>query len=470
TFLYCVSVTGDLTLSYPLDYEDTTIPHSTVLQIRAYDNDRVHSTTAKITVDLTDSNDNPPQCNGYFYFTQLAETTPIGTLVKALNCWDNDLTGPNNAITYTMVADKFSANKFQLTKNQITVIKKIVLHNVVCVGPENLEYDDLAFAGTDFVHRLAVTVSDGGIPSLESVATIIIKVIPVNEWRPNSVANTFTVLENSVIGTLVGTVKFTDTDWPFNNVKYSITGGDIGIPPKFYIDPATGNIQVLHKLDFETETQYSMKVQAVDLNNDLQPDPKRQKTSVASVIVNILNVNDEPPVCNPEYYETLIYSTIKTPFLQLKCNDKDSLDREINYVIIAGNVNNRFELQRPNAEPPSVATTQSFQYHVFQGIQDPTDFELLIEVTDELDGNKALRQTSTATVIIHVVPWTTTQATTTLNTTTVQITTSVIVRASYFWTPTGWFVAALVITGVLLLLCLYGVAWCLFKDMHRICC
>lgn len=53
---------GEVTISYPLDYEDTATPHSWILHVRAYDNERVHSTTGTLTVILQDVNDNPPQC------------------------------------------------------------------------------------------------------------------------------------------------------------------------------------------------------------------------------------------------------------------------------------------------------------------------------------------------------------------------------------------------------------------------
>lgn len=36
-------------------------------------------------------------------------------------------------------------------------------------------------------------------------------------------------------------------------------------------------------------------------------------------------------------------------------------------------------------------------------------FQLLIEVTDELDGSAAGQLTATTTAIIHVLPWTTAQ-------------------------------------------------------------
>lgn len=68
------------------------------------------------------------------------------------------------------------------------------------------------------------------------------KVIRINELAPSASSNIFSVFENSKIDTLVGRVKITDQDWPFNNLKYIISGGNMGVPPRFYLEPDTGII------------------------------------------------------------------------------------------------------------------------------------------------------------------------------------------------------------------------------------
>ncbi|KAJ6666390.1 hypothetical protein lerEdw1_000663 [Lerista edwardsae] len=175
------------------------------------------------------------------------------------------------------------------------------------------------------------------------------------------------------------------------------------------------------------------------------------------------NVNDEPPVCSPPYTDKIIYSTIKTPILQLNCKDKDSPAHQLSYTIVGGNAHNRFKLQRSGSGPPSLVTTESFQYDVFQGIQDPTMFQLLIEVADELDVNLSHRLSTTATITIHVIPWSTTKPSSTTKTTTA-ITTSVLIRTLYYWHPEKWFPAILTVTAALLLMSLYMAAWACFKE------
>nr|XP_012634942.1 cadherin-23 [Microcebus murinus] len=392
---------GEVTVVYPLDYEDVATPNSWVLYIRVYDNERVHSTTGTLTVILQDVNDNPPKCSQDIYTIELPENIPVETLLVSLSCTDKDGTSPNNNITYHLIMDTFSKETFTLTNNELRV------------GPTHLDFDNAIFAGMYFKYTLFIRVSDEGSPVSSTIITIIVKVSRINELNPIGSASefTFSTFENSPIDTLVGKVTFTDADWPFNNIKYTIIGGNLGAPPKFYIEPDTGMIKLLDSLDRETESQYKISVRITDLDNDAIPDPLRQRTSTAQLTINVLNVNDEPPVCNPPHLETGIYSTVKIPFIQLNCSDKDSPQEHLSYSIVGGNTNNQFTLQRLGVDPPSLAITQNFQYDVFQGIQDPMTFQLLIEVADELGGNKASQLSTTTTVIIHVFPWTTTQPT-----------------------------------------------------------
>ncbi|XP_072509311.1 cadherin-related family member 3-like [Notamacropus eugenii] len=446
---------GVIRISQTLDYEDPAIPHSWILKIRAYDNDRVHSTTGTLTVILQDINDNPPHCAQDHYVIELPENIPLETRLVSLICSDKDGTDPNNNITYHLIMDRFSNGTFTLTNNEIKI------------GPNQLNYDNFVFAGMQFKYTLFVRVSDGGTPELSTTITIILRVTRRNELNPISKmpAFTFSVPENSAMDTLIGRVVFTDADWPFNNIKYSIDGGNLGTPSKFYIEPNTGMIKLLDSLDRELQAQYKLVVTVTDMDNDIEPDPVRQRSSSVLVTINVLNVNDERPICNPPHLEKIIYPPTKIPFLQLNCSDKDSPHRELTYSIIRGNTNNWFTLERPGVDPPSLATIKNFQYDVFRGIQYPITFQLLIEVTDELGGNTASQLSTTTTVIIHMLPWSTPQpATVTKTTMTTTVTTSILRRISYYWRPDNWISAVITITGVLFLMCVYAVAWCLFKD------
>ncbi|KAM8979832.1 cadherin-related family member 3-like isoform 1-T1 [Sarcophilus harrisii] len=269
---------GVITISQPLDYEDPDIPHSWILKIRVYDNNRIHSITGTLTVFLQDVNDNPPQCTQDHYVIELPENIPAETHLVSLICTDKDGTDPNNNITYHLIIDTFSNETFTLHNNEIKI------------GPNQLNYDNFVFAGMQFKYTLFVRVSDGGTPELSTMITIIVRVTRVNELNPigNMPAFTFSVPENSRMDTLIGKVVFTDADWPFNNIKYAIDGSNLGTPSKFYIEPNTGMIKLLDSLDREVQAQYKLVVRVTDMDNDIQPDPLRQKSSSVLVTINVL--------------------------------------------------------------------------------------------------------------------------------------------------------------------------------------
>ncbi|GCC34006.1 hypothetical protein chiPu_0012479 [Chiloscyllium punctatum] len=414
--------TGEVKMAYPLDYDDTNTPTTSVLEIRAYDLDRVHSSTATLTVHIADINDNPPQCSRYLYILELLETVREDTPVVTLNCWDNDRTAANNILKYTMIPDKFSPGRFNLANNEITI------------GRSRLQYDDSSFAAVNFQHEILVKVEDNGIPPLTSTSTVIVKVIRVNEEYPSSFSRTFNIFEDSPIGALVGIATFTDGDLPNHRMKYSIVGGNSDVPPKFYIEPNSGRIRLLNLLDRETQDTYTLTVGAEDMNNDPQPDRWRRRRGSTKVTVNVMNVNDEPPVCDPDYYEQTVYSTITVPFIQLQCSDKDSPDHELTYSIVGG-------------------------------IEHPRDYTLLIQVTDEFGGDKHQRLTSTATVVIHIVPWTTTQPTASNVT---EFPNRVLTLTSFNWSPEGWFVAVLTLAGALTVLTVSGIAWLCYQKAQSV--
>ncbi|KYO38697.1 cadherin-related family member 4-like [Alligator mississippiensis] len=438
--------TPESVLDYEMDHK-----HFQMV-VAAKDKEKItpRSCTGTITINIQNVNDEAP-----LFVIKLPETVPLGSHLVTLKCKDRDGTDPNNLLTYNLMLDELSNETFTLNTNEIKI------------GPKRLNYDSVAFAGVQFKHTLIVQVSDGGMPSQTSTVTIIVKVIRINELAPSASSNIFSVFENSKIDTLVGRVKITDQDWPFNNLKYIISGGNMGVPPRFYLEPDTGVIKVLNALDSETNSQYFITLKVIDMNNDIELDPIREKFTLADVTVNVLNVNDEPPVCSPPYFNTFIYSTVKTPFFQLNCSDKDSPPDQLSYSIVGGNTNNWFTLERLRNGSPSLVTTQNFQYEAFQGIQDTTALQLLIEVTDELGGIKASQLTTTATVIVHVIPWTTTQPSTSTSVTVTTITKTALVRISRYWSPDNWLPAILTITAFLFLLNLYAMARCFFKNVPR---
>ena len=104
---------------------------------------------------------------------------------------------------------------------------------------------------------------------------------------------TFSIPENSTVGTVVGTVSATDADLPPQTLTYSIIGGNAS--GAFAINSATGQITVANStpLNFEVSPSFTLNVQVTDNGS---PTPL---TAMAVVVVNLANVGPLITIPNP---------------------------------------------------------------------------------------------------------------------------------------------------------------------------
>ncbi|XP_072928661.1 cadherin-related family member 4-like [Hemitrygon akajei] len=206
---------------------------------------------------------------------------------------------------------------------------------------------------------------------------------------------------------------------------------------------AIGEINTLVPLDFEKVDTYVLTIQAVDMNYDVVSDSSQQKTSYAQYTIYVKNVNDIPPVCSPPFYKETIYSTLaeNVPIVTLSCTDRDS--EQLIYRIVGGNTNSRF-----SSRGSSLFSRNTFSYNMDEVI-DPTTFELLIQVTDVNDADSKLQLTTTAIVIVHVIPWTSTVTTTSTLPVTRTPVHKVVTLLDKYWKPQPWFVVLLTVVAVL---------------------
>ncbi|XP_078517358.1 cadherin-related family member 4-like isoform X2 [Lissotriton helveticus] len=411
-------VTGIIVTKINLDLEADPLIKSTSLLILAFDLTTHLSATATVNIIVSDVNDNDPVCIPADFITTVPETVPVGTVFFALSCIDRDVSstdisykmafGPNTPLIFEMIGSNFQVN-------------------------DSLNYDSTTMSLMKFQYSVDIVVKDGGIPPRSVTVPVRITVSPVNEFSPEfQKPFSFFVLENSASGVLVGTVVATDQDWPLNSIQYSIVGGNN--QKLFYIDSSSGNLYGRTPLDREISSSYSLQIQAVDQNQDVNP--ANSKTSTKMFTVNVEDVNDNPPVCNPAYYEQTIYSTLgnNVPVTTVMCTDVDAT-ANLQYSITNGNVNNRFFMNGNQ-----VRSRNLFSFDPF-ALLDPTSFDLQIEVTD-------FRFTRMVLVRVHVVPWTTTAPTTKrVSQPHLPVVVTAIERS---WDPEPWFVAAITVTAVLL--------------------
>ncbi|KAF2981397.1 hypothetical protein EK904_002949, partial [Melospiza melodia maxima] len=252
-----------------------------------------------------------------------------------------------------------------------------------------------------------------------------------------------------VIGSSIGRVHATDKDWPPSVITYSIVAGagTRDYTNIFWISPTKGDVRILARLDYETTQKHIFTVQASD----------QQKSTTASVTVNVLEVNDEEPVCSPNFFSLqipvdLAVGTNVNGF-RIECQDGDSDPRSFRYFINEGNENSHFTFSPSAGSNTSrLILTSRFDYE--SGLDTKWIYSLRVHITDDnlvsaRDKTTHLTKTGTVTLSIRVIPNPTTVTTTTPGVT-------VVTRRENLYSPSAWYVPFVVTLGALLLLGLLG--------------
>ncbi|XP_037117243.1 protocadherin alpha-3-like isoform X15 [Syngnathus acus] len=171
-------------------------------------------------------------------------------------------------------------------------------------------------------HSLILTAVDGGKPPKTGEMNISINVLDVNDNAPIFSKDVYSVMlnENAPIGTAVIKVNATDLDeGPNGEVVYSFSKNNQNIINLFDIVVNTGEIVVKGPIDYEENDMFEIEIQA----SDKGPVPL---TTEKSVIVKIVDVNDNTPVIEVTSFSSFIPedSRLGTTVALISVNDFDS--------------------------------------------------------------------------------------------------------------------------------------------------
>ncbi|NXE51852.1 CDHR3 protein, partial [Casuarius casuarius] len=421
----------------------------------------------EITIIIEDLNDNPPECNPSTFREERNENTTVGTFLLDLRnfCKDIDVDPPNNLFNFTGLSG-FGSNKFTLDSmsGRLVMTGSIDLENPTNLGAE--------------VFSLTVRVQDIAWPNYSSkyplytfdlllcdIIYIYIRIKPVNEFFPvfSNLSYEFNVSEITKAGSSIGKVNARDKDWPPSVITYSIVvgGGTRDYTNIFWIDPTEGDVKILARLDYETTQRYLLTVQASD----------QEKTATVSVTVNVLEVNDEEPVCSPSFYSfqipvSLAVGTNINGF-RIVCHDRDSDPRSFRYFINEGNVNNHFTFS-PSAGSNTSRLILASRFDYDSGFDTNWIYRLHVYITDDnllsaRDKSTDLIKTGTVTLSIRIIPNPTTVITTTPGFT-------LVMKRENLYSESAWYVPFVITLGSLLLLGLLGYLVLLLSKCVRTCC
>ncbi|MCI0333452.1 MAG: Ig-like domain-containing protein [Planctomycetes bacterium] len=213
------------------------------------------------------------------------------------------------------------------------------------------------FYGTDsFTYR----IDDGNGGS--ATATVAISVNSPNQW-PVVADQVFAVAENSSFDTLVGTVVATDPD-AGQSLTFAILDGNTD--GAFAMEGPTGHIRVANSaaLDFESLSSFALTVAVSDNGS-----PSR--TSLATVTINLTDVNEAPVAKDDWYSVSAVQATLVTADQGLLRNDTDPEDN-LTVILVSAPANGTLTLEADGSfefvPGPAFAGTDFFVYTASDGV------------------------------------------------------------------------------------------------------
>uniref|UniRef100_A0A673IKH4 Cadherin-12 n=1 Tax=Sinocyclocheilus rhinocerous TaxID=307959 RepID=A0A673IKH4_9TELE len=265
------------------------------------------STTVNIT--LTDVNDNPPKFPQKNYQVFVPESAQVGKPVGKMKASDEDI-GINAEIKYSILnpegAGMFSISTDKDTREGVITLRKPLnyekkKHYSLHIAAENTHLDPhFTYLGSfKDDATLKITVGDVDEPPVFSMDYYIME-----------------VYENTRVGTEVGAVTARDPDSKNSPVRYFIEQRE-DKAVYFDIESISGVIRTTQLLDREDTPWHNITVMATEEDN-----PSLQ--SHVPVTVQVLDVNDNPPMINTEDEIIICESTRAGQVIQtITAVDKD---------------------------------------------------------------------------------------------------------------------------------------------------
>ncbi|XP_043993273.1 protocadherin-15a isoform X5 [Gambusia affinis] len=298
---------GLLLLGKPLDRE---ITDQYRLIVTASDGNPGGTSTATVSIVVTDVNDNDPRFNITLGTSFTVKEEQGDLFVGQVTATDPDA-GANGQVYYRIVNHP---DLFSISANGSIYTKR----------PLDRELRDQ--------YSLIVEASDGAVDPRRTTVTVLVQILDVDDNSPvfsqrNYVVN---VPENSPVGTVVLNLSAVDADL-FSNITYRIKTESAR--QLFSLNPITGELAVLQTLDFENlaamgmGASYTFQVEAVDQGARMPP-------GQATVTVRITDMNDFSPVFSQDLYKGLVAPNAEkgTVITTVFAEDQDPPDTPASFV------------------------------------------------------------------------------------------------------------------------------------------
>ncbi|CAH1153853.1 unnamed protein product [Phaedon cochleariae] len=305
------SLTGDVSLVKPLDYETI---RNYRLVIRAQDGGSpARSNTTQLLVNVKDVNDNAPRFYASLFQESVLENVPVGYSVVKVQAYDAD-EGSNADIKYALSARDATGGSTD------DLALSVDAHSGWIYTTRELDRE------LQPKYMFQVIASDQGVPPQSASASVVISVQDVNDNDPVFEPKNYesVIAEDDTPGTPVATVTAVDPDED-SRLHYEITNGNIR--GRFAITSQNGRglITVAQPLDYKQEKRYVLTVTATDSGG---------RTDTSTVYVNVTDANNYAPVFENAPYSASAFEdvAIGTTILVVSATDNDvGLNAQITY-------------------------------------------------------------------------------------------------------------------------------------------
>ncbi|KAM6985192.1 protocadherin-16 [Aplochiton taeniatus] len=285
------------------------------------------SSVARVTVSVADVNDNRPSFYPALYTVSLSTHSAPGTAVVKVTANDPDA-GGNGQVTYQMVPGEGSSF-FTLNKDTGVISLSRSLHGKA-----------------SSVISMVISAQDGGGLTAPVNARVNVSVVAGSVAPPvyEQAQYFFTVSEDVLRGTEVGTVRAVSNTGGPKDMFYSLSSGDPD--GSFSVDSASGTIRTAVPLDHETRSSLELEIQA-----RCGSPPAYAATRVR---ISVSDVNDNAPVFLPSSSESLLLSegtAMGTVVYRVQAVDGDSaLNGQLTFHLPSPSGQRTFGVERGSGE------------------------------------------------------------------------------------------------------------------------
>ncbi|EZA48524.1 Cadherin-related tumor suppressor [Ooceraea biroi] len=368
--------TGDIfskrTLRYKHTHRSSSPENLYSLTVVATDNGKPPmSSRTVVHISVVDANNNAPRFAQRSYLSPVPENYEVGKRITQLIARDDADFGVNAEISYTLTSMNGTSDLFAIEKQSGWVY----VHR------------SLSGIAIDTTFLLKVCATDKGVPPQKDEVILTLVISDENRHPPTFAAVSYQVRvpENEPINTTILTVNAADGDsGPNGMIRYKISAGNER--NEFFVHPTSGAVTILQSLDYDLIQEYQLNITATDLG--FEP-----KHAIATLTINVSDINDNPPTFNQSIYEAFLPENSPPDSFVYKvvAQDIDSPKFAIiQYKILGGSGDGHFRIRENTGE---ITSDTTFDY------EDTNEYSLNIVAANPDSSSQMIGFT---TVVVHI--------------------------------------------------------------------